>query len=552
MNYRKVKKEKLFFDKLTRFIWDNGLFFAFGLLLILQRGFGGFGYRACIDDWFLYLSPSTNGNIWTDYIIPNNKLAVRPFAGFADCYIITPLADHLGAVNSVLVMMTAAAAVMLYIYFKRNKIEAGALFLLAAAMCPLFMEAIYWISCASRVVPALFFTALAGTMLDVFFDKGKFRYFLIYTLAGMLAVGFYETMIPVYLIISLIPIMRNFKNPSAKFVFFIPIIHIVVIACYYFANSAYSADISGRGELASLSGLAEHMRSVWEELRRFLTDTAPAVIKSAAGEGFTAVFSNHPLYAAAIGGVSALFGLFAGASYGRTENAVWTIVSGVILTIAGIVVVFALENVRIPIRVVYACVLGAAIAVNGFISLFLWGKPGKIFYGVLCGLLAFFFTVAGIGEIEYYRIAGKEDVHIAASLLTNEELGDEIVKPESHLWLFGTPVYHANGSSVRYYEHIKASAENSAAFTGSLIYYTGNDAINPVVTVGDGTETNLYSANDTEKFYYAGLEEDYSISSLAMEPSGKDYILKRNDGSVYGTLTHMTKNIYRFDKNGDG
>ncbi len=548
MNYRNKKREKLFFDRLTPAVWNNGLFVAFALLMILQRGFGGFGYRACIDDWFLYLSPSLKSNMWTDYILPNNKLAVRPFAGLLDSYVITPLANNLGIINIVLSAMLFAAVVMLYIYFRGNKIDAGGIFLIAAAMSPVFMEAIYWLSCASRIIPALFFTALSGVMLNKFFEKNRFGYFLVFAVTGFLSVGFYETIIPIYCIVAFIPIFRNFKSASAKFVFFIPIMHIVMIGCYYIFNSAASTEITGRGEILTFAEMLTGKGEIAAEIGSFITKTAPAIFTSSLLNGFSKLAGTGIFYMAAIAAVSILFGVFAGSRHGKSQNAVISLIVGLILTAAGIILCFMLDNMRITIRMLYAAVPGAALVINSLLSLILWEKPGKIIYGVICAALAFIFTVAGIGEIAEYRDTGQRDVAIAAELLKNEDFGAELEKPETHLWLFGSPVYYSDDEDVQYYEHIKASAENSAALTGSLIYYTGLDDMNAIVTAPDGEETSLYTQSAEEKFYYAGVEDDYTVSTLTMTAVGKDYELYRKDGTLYGVLTHMTKNIYRFDK----
>ena len=70
------------------------------VLLMLQRTIFGFRYFPMIDDWFLYYGKGTIENY-----VDRMDLSVRPFAGIADTFIFTPMADHMEIMLLVLTLM---------------------------------------------------------------------------------------------------------------------------------------------------------------------------------------------------------------------------------------------------------------------------------------------------------------------------------------------------------------------------------------------------------------------------------------------------------------
>ncbi len=523
-----------------------GMWVSFSLLLLLERGFGGSGYKPVMDDWFLYLGTTTYSDLWNDYIFPNDKFAIRPLAGALDCFVISPLSANpvsRGLVSVGLCLLLVAAIIILTRVLEENEISRGGLLAVLCGLYPLGFEGIYWLSAASRIIPAFFFISAAAFFATMFIKHGGVGYILMFYLTGIGAVGFYEAAIPVYFLLIAVIIWRRRKETGAKRLIIIPVIHIIMIGIYYIVHRS-NVEIETRGQLITLSDAAAHFSQTAQGLAKLFTSINAQLISDAWKTG-TAALSQDPTYYFFIATMSAAFGYFAAKLHVRPKNSVSSVVFGIFLAISGICVYFVLEMLRLPIRSAYMSFMGIGIAIEGIIYIITRSsKGGRAVYAVICAAAAFLCAVCGIGEVEEYRAVSEADSESAAAII-DSGLADDMIENDGYLWLFNTREYYFD-DKLNYMEHIRSAENTDSAITNCLMFYTKNNGIHQIQTVADGSDAVLYV--DQKAFYYAGFEDDRSLTRLELVPDGDSFILVRQtDGSVYGTLYHW-QDVFNFTK----
>lgn len=524
----------------TGMINTLGMWMSFCFLILLGWGFGGLGYAAVMDDWFLYLGTSTYSNMWTEYIVPNDKLSIRPLAGLLDCYVVAPLSDHIGIVHFCMLILLLCALWMLYRMFRDGRIQMSGVFLLCACLCPVGFEAIYWLSAATRIIPALFFAVLAVRMAVGFLNKSKkMTYFMLFFVFGLCAMGFYEAAIPVYIVLAAVIIIPHIKDSDVKPLIISLGVQLLIIALYYVVHSANN-EIATRGQMASLPLIIEHFPKIVSGLWDIYTKYFPELMSKALSGGWKLMTDSWP-YLIPVTIMSVAFGFFAGRNHARESNRlIYTFFIGIAVFIAGISVYFVLDNIRLPLRVAYIPLLGLAISAEALLGLVLWGKSGRAVYGSICGILSFVFVIAAAGEIENYRKVSRTDIEVARNIF-EEGIVEDLLDENHYLWLFNTPEYYFD-DNLCYYEHIRSASETESAITNCLMYYTGEYKINTIQPVKDSGMARMYVPGEHETFYYSGLEEDLSVSRLTLvrdtTADAETYDLKRDDYSVFGTLVY--------------
>ena len=81
-------------------------------LMVIQRFLPCLKYGPVMDDWFNY--GDLYEKTWSQYVIPTQKLAIRPMAGLFDIFVTAPAFGHLWIIKLLMCLMLFAAVFMLY------------------------------------------------------------------------------------------------------------------------------------------------------------------------------------------------------------------------------------------------------------------------------------------------------------------------------------------------------------------------------------------------------------------------------------------------------
>ena len=210
-------------------------------LMVIQRFLPCLKYGPVMDDWFNY--GDLYEKTWPQYVIPTQKLAIRPMAGLFDIFVTAPAFGHLWIIKLLMCLMLFAAVFMLYKVFEKNGFSAGGALFLIVCLLPLNAEATYWIAAASRIVCALFFISLSLVLVMKHMETSRSAYLIFYTITGLFAVGFCEQAIIPYLFLNAYVILKN----GDKKLFIIPVMHVIIMALFYLMHRN-SPEIAARGQ----------------------------------------------------------------------------------------------------------------------------------------------------------------------------------------------------------------------------------------------------------------------------------------------------------------
>lgn len=494
------------------------------LILIIQRTALGMRYFPVSDDWFLYYGRYISG-------IPLSSLNVttRPFAGLLDQFFVAPLSEHLIIVQLVLILMMGLAAYWFMSAFSMNRIGCGAVAAVFIFMSPIGFEGTYWIAAAIRIVPSVLALAAAAYTLTIYAKTNRTKYFILYGVSSVFAVGFYETFIPVYIILSLaIVYINKFKGKRALI---ITGAVIVLIGIYYIVNGS-DPDISGRTSTVKLGTIVAHtgytFKMLWE---MFFTYGMPMTY-DAFTDGISVIRHN----AAALGMLiisTVLFSVFA-KRHKHSRCYIRNIIIAVLLIGAGAAVNFVIGYVRIPFRLSVSMLVGIGILVEVILSC----GFNDIAYRCSLFVITMVFSICSMGSLSLYKRVYDADMEHVTRLVADSRLID----PDHVVFICNDTSYRYS-DRVQYYEYVKSVSDNYAGLTAMVRYLSGATDINNVVPLcegsilGDGDYTSSYM----DMLYF---DKNGELQFCNTEPSGDDYIFTGNDGALVGTLTKRDDGSY--------
>ena len=153
---------------------------AVAALSAVRLALAGPNYLPLLDDYIQYHNYAQLMGGLPSAITTLGLFAARPVAGLLDIVLWSRLYGNLFVAVMLISLLYAASAVVF-----RRLFEAGSFFYVVYLLFPLNLEGTYWLSAATRIVPALLHAGLAGT-----YAKGKRP--LAAGICCLMAAGFYE------------------------------------------------------------------------------------------------------------------------------------------------------------------------------------------------------------------------------------------------------------------------------------------------------------------------------------------------------------------------
>lgn len=515
-----------------------------GLLMLVQRFLCG-AYKPIMDDWFLY--GDTYENLFarlTYFALPNEKFAIRPMAGFFDCFINAPLYSHLWIVELILTLSLLAGALLIMKTLNKNNARAGGIFLCLACLMPSNLEATYWIAAATRIVYSLLFMGASVYSLDLWYKNNSRTGIILYSILGFFAVSFYEPAIVMYIILTAFVALANRQNKRALLPIAIMCIHIAFIGAYYILNSG-SGEIQSRGGLLT-ENILEHTANVCRYMKNIFISHNHTILENGFYRGIAIVMGGHRiLKLGIISALSLAFGVFTAACI-KNRCFSWKIlVLGMILSAGGISLNFILGSDRIPLRLVYFSYLGIGVIIDELLML-LPTQARRVSSAALTAAVAFVFTVSGIGEVREYQTVSDYDVYITRQLV-HMDTENNITNVDKNTYLFGGQHGYMEINCVHDLDHIRGASGSYAELTGCMRHITRTAQTNNIVpfTYGDIQILKPYIDQEGVCGFY-GLEYDKTVIRVDLVPDGENYKVVRSDGSLFGTLVKVDDTRYQY------
>ncbi len=484
-------------------------------------------YYPVMDDWFLY------GDLYKnkmDFIIPNEKLTIRPAAGLFDMFIIAPLYNHLWIAQCIMSGILIAGTLLCLYMMRRYDFGTGGGFLLAVCLLPLNMEATYWIAASVRIVCSVFFIGLSVLLLQKYFDSAKKRFLIFYFFSGFLTVGFYEPAVAVYVYSGVCLILKNKKNPALALIL---LLHASAIAIYYILNKS-SVNLEVRGRLLT-SGFWEHTKLISKCIQEILGHINIKILvfglrEKAVSRCMTAVTAV----------CSVVFGISSSIWRNKNKFSIKKTASALGLCIAGAAVFYVLEDTRFTIRAVFFLIIGLSTVISELFNM-IPKKTGKVLSAIILSISSFICTISGAGITVQYKDVSERDFNISKQILQLDK-SQALNKKDGRIYLMNSVMYYSDVKCTGWYENIRGACSSEGDMRG-CIWHTG----------GVRPEGKLIPVKNEESAYisegvFMGLTEDYKVIGLLCKSVEYGYVLNSYDGQEFGRLINDENGKYKFYK----
>ena len=492
-------------------------------LVLLRFCYYGFTYYPQLDDYIQLHNQSAYYSAKA-VILDMGLLSSRPLASVMDYFFWSNFWPFLMAAVALISAMYAASACL----FRRvwgEYFGTGYLFLVVYALLPLGMEGTYWISASNRVVPSLFFVALAMYLFQKWCRTGKALWLPLYFVAQLISFCFYEQGLVLSVTgVLLVGIIELFRGNRSRSLFSLLTF---VNAGVYFAFTGYFS--TSTGQLGSRLRLTLPWQEGWDK-----------VFLSAAGQtgesfligGYKTLVDGFRRGLACIAEdfsllwvlvlvllCAALF-LFARrftAERPAGEAALprrWALLVGFLMALAPVTLFFVLSSPSVALRNTVFSFCGIALFLDAAWSMLLTRCPARgLITGAVCAVCAAVFSVAAVSELHDYRATTQADQRAARAITAAVE-GDE-----GAIAVLNLEPNYLSEQNFLYHEHIHGATESAWALAGLLSWAADTPAFPAATPVPMG---GRYTGSLTE--FGALLWYDHktgTVQSVMAVPAGE-------------------------------
>lgn len=492
-------------------------------LVLLRFCYYGFTYYPQLDDYIQLHNQSAYYSAKA-VILDMGLLSSRPLASVMDYFFWSHFWSFLMAAVALISAMYAASACL----FRRvwgEYFGTGYLFLVVYALLPLGMEGTYWISASNRVVPSLFFVALAMYLFQKWCRTGKALWLPLYFVAQLISFCFYEQGLVLSVTgVLLAGIIEFFRGNRSRSLFSLLTF---VNAGVYFAFTGYFS--TSTGQLGSRLRLTLPWQEGWDK-----------VFLSAAGQtgesfligGYKTLVDGFRRGLACIAEdfsllwvlvlvllCAALF-LFARrftAERPAGEAALprrWALLVGFLMALAPVTLFFVLSSPSVALRNTVFSFCGIALFLDAAWSMLLTRCPARgLITGAVCAVCAAVFSVAAVSELHDYRATTQADQRAARAITAAVE-GDE-----GAIAVLNLEPNYLSEQNFLYHEHIHGATESAWALAGLLSWAADTPAFPAATPVPMG---GRYTGSLTE--FGALLWYDHktgTVQSVMAVPAGE-------------------------------
>lgn len=472
-------------------------------IMCLRFLYYGFRYFHQLDDYIQYFNYEHFRGSKLDLIRRLGLLGARPLAGLADLFIWAKTFDNMIIAVLILTALHAAAAVLLYLIFRRH-FDASFMFFAVFCLVPMNFEGTYWVSASSRILCGLFFAVVSGWFLQRFADCGKWHHILLFAVFQLVAFGFYEQAILFSIALTLVIALLNLRSLGLKALWallWIPNF------CSYMGFTWLFRDSSLYGQRMELV-----LPNTPYYFRVFLPEVLQQLKSAFLGGGFyitwrgffrglRIMLQDHAwLYLLLILCAAGVFFLFAskekvpcekpaGQKMPMRKQGFTILFCGIILGVAPVIPFFLIANPWFSMRCTVMSFAGIALIVESlliFITVLVGQRrtmlkpsanPGAtvrtmdlverkptILKPIAATAAIIIFLTASVAELHDYRVTTENDVAIVQKL--DSAIGD-VTSGKKIVVLNLNPSYLVE-QNYFYHEHIHGVTESQWALTGAL------------------------------------------------------------------------------------
>lgn len=492
-------------------------------LVLLRFCYYGFTYYPQLDDYIQLHNQSAYYSAKA-VILDMGLLSSRPLASVMDYFFWSRFWSFLMAAVALISAMYAASACL----FRRvwgEYFGTGYLFLVVYALLPLGMEGTYWISASNRVVPSLFFVALAMYLFQKWCRTGKVLWLPLYFVAQLISFCFYEQGLVLSVTgVLLAGIIEFFRGNRSRSLFSLLTF---VNAGVYFAFTGYFS--TSTGQLGSRLRLTLPWQEGWDKVffsaagqtgESFLIGGYKTLVDGFR-RGLACIAEDFSLlWVLVLMALCAALFLFARrftAERPAGEAALprrWALLVGFLMALAPVTLFFVLSSPSVALRNTVFSFCGIALFLDAAWSMLLTRCPARgLITGAVCAVCAAVFSVAAVSELHDYRATTQADQRAARAITAAVE-GDE-----GAIAVLNLEPNYLSEQNFLYHEHIHGATESAWALAGLLSWAADTPAFPAATPVPMG---GRYTGSLTE--FGALLWYDHktgTVQSVMAVPAGE-------------------------------
>ena len=492
-------------------------------LVLLRFCYYGFTYYPQLDDYIQLHNQSAYYSAKA-VILDMGLLSSRPLASVMDYFFWSHFWSFLMAAVALISAMYAASACL----FRRvwgEYFGTGYLFLVVYALLPLGMEGTYWISASNRVVPSLFFVALAMYLFQKWCRTGKVRWLPLYFITQLISFCFYEQGLVLSVTgVLLVGIIEFFRGNRSRSLFSLLTF---VNAGIYFAFTGYFS--TSTGQLGSRLRLTLPWQEGWDKVffsaagqtgESFLIGGYKTLVDGFR-RGLACIAEDFSLlWVLVLMALCAALFLFARrftAERPAGEAALprrWALLVGFLMALAPVTLFFVLSSPSVALRNTVFSFCGIALFLDAAWSMLLTRCPARgLITGAVCAVCAAVFSVAAVSELHDYRATTQADQRAARAITAAVE-GDE-----GAIAVLNLEPNYLSEQNFLYHEHIHGATESAWALAGLLSWAADTPAFPAATPVPMG---GRYTGSLTE--FGALLWYDHktgTVQSVMAVPAGE-------------------------------
>ncbi len=446
-------------------------------LCLLKYVLYGFEYYPVLDDYIQYWFYPNAQNIWKDIVLKIGLYNAHPISSLADPYVWGRFWQHMALALALITMMHAASAFLISKSLQKSGVSCGPLFGVVFLLLPLGFEATYWISASSRIVAGLFFVGLSLWCCTRYTACKKARWFWLFAIFGLVSFGFYEQVIIIGFLLTLLVVWRMRHQSPNKNVYFVPFVNLALVCAYYAAFSKSGA-FGARSSLISPEMLWTHARYIWSNLYLAWGRGLVTLNINGFGRGLSLLLANRWYMVMVVLAclVTAYFG--AGRWQKPDLKALWL---APLLFFAPYAPFFVLTGAMVPFRNTFTSFIGLGLV---FILIFdllvrtIWLRRAVLF------VVIFVFMTVNVSERSDYRAVSMTDRKICEGIASKLDSDVLAGKREAVLvraqWQY-TP------QNVHHHTHIYSVTQSDWSLTGALRCFSGSRKIKKITPVQELT-----------------------------------------------------------------
>lgn len=527
--------------RISRFWLIAALFMAAVTLRALSAGFS---YLPILDDSIQYINFQNSTSFWK-LILQEGLFASRPMAAITDLFFVGLFRDAL-IVPVIFFSLMHGLSGALFLRLFEKRFGTGIGFAVLYALLPLGVEGTYWLSASSRIVPGLFFTALAAALLDSYMEQGGRWKILLYAPVILLSYSFYEQILVLSVTLSALQFLSSVRHThrARAALWAIP-----MAAVYFAFTGIFSAYVSA-GAMSARMELALP-NSPWyfdAFLPEVLRQIGAAFLKGGArtlAVGFvrglcgSLSFGGILCVLLAVGAGVLVFLLTRPTTTRRVTRlsgwgsaALW----GFLLALAPVTPYFIIANPWFSLRATTASFVGAGILLDLLLRVLLRRQTA---YAAVCGVWMTVCLIAGFSEVRDYREAARLDEILAHEILAHD------AEMQGRVGILALEEFLLPEQNYAYHEHIASAGSSDWSLYGKLTAIRGEEldfSPVPLATKGfsfyHGWNTSIKRLSGYDQLW-AWDADTQSLSRLTAQlrtGTEHDFDLYLPDGTLWGSV----------------